>query len=235
MGEAYNYDSEAEDPDFDPIRYSLAEGPVGLVIDSTTGEVSLPAAGVASDAYKTVSLGDIANFSLGQLENRSSEFPAGSFTVGEIPFFIPETGRNVWHSEFAEGDNPRVAEIAVSTFGVTEVNLLINSYYGELTDGTLAAVEFIGENGSFFRKELDGNKDIRDYIENTFTNNINGTTTINAFTGVADLNNSSREIRLDLVQVELPDEFQNDTLSQIRLIDSGATGCLLYTSPSPRD
>ena len=93
-----------------------------------------------------------------------------------------------------------------------------------MTDGTLAAVEFIGENGSFFRKELDGNKDIRDYIENTFTNNINGTTTINAFTGVADLNNSSREIRLDLVQVELPDEFQNDTLSQIRLIDSGATG-----------
>jgi hypothetical protein len=39
-GRPYSYDSDATDPDEDPVSYSLAAGPQGAVVDPTTGEIT---------------------------------------------------------------------------------------------------------------------------------------------------------------------------------------------------
>ena len=39
----------------------------------------------------------------------------------------------------------------------------------------LAAIEFVGSEGAFHSIELDGNDDIRDFNQSSYTNSINGT------------------------------------------------------------
>jgi hypothetical protein len=148
----------------------------------------------------------------------------GNQTFGGVPFFLPNspTNNNSWHSYLASDDNPQELNINVGIAGATVVHTLIGSYWGERTDGTFAALEFFGSNGAYFKKDLDGDADVRDYLNSSYTNSINGTTTQQVATWtVLRYNNLAR---LDKQAITLPIDFQNQTLTSIRLSDNGDVG-----------
>ena len=98
---------------------------------------------------------------------------------------------------------------------VREVQTLINTGWGAI-GGPYAYLEFFGSAGAYYKKELYGNVDIRDWNQGTSTNAINGTTTTNVFLIGTH--------RIDKQAITLPPEFARQTLVKIRLVDNGADG-----------
>jgi hypothetical protein len=119
------------------------------------------------------------------------------------------------------GANPRTINIPVDVFGVANVHALINNWAGQPGPNSYAYLEFFGSEGAYFRKDLIGDDDIRDYLFGMYTNNINGITTTNVFTAGEGRFN---QVRLDKLVVSLPDEFLDQTLSTIRVSDNGGEG-----------
>ena len=221
FGEPYRYDSRAIDADDDPLRFSLVAGPRGLSIDRSTGQVEWRTDAPQVSEFIAIDMSPIANSRLQELAQVAPDYPNGSFVASGIPFFIPETGSNIWHSAFQAGSNPIVGELKVGQTGVSTVHALINTYWGQPGPASYAAVEFVGTQGKTIRQPLLGNVDIRDYLQNFFTNEINNTTTTAAFSGTSQTN---RPVRLDLVRFSLPATFQNEPLESIRFIDNGGDG-----------
>lgn len=141
-------------------------------------------------------------------------YPVGNQTFLGVPFSIPATGNNIWHSNWASGSNPRTLTISVNIAYVTEVDTIINTYWG--VTGTHAYLEFFGSDGAYYKKDLYGNVDIRDYNNDGWTNSINGTTTRN----IVSLTGGQH--RLDMQTITLPTDFADETLQTIVLSDSGA-------------
>ena len=140
--------------------------------------------------------------------------------LGNVPFNIPNTTNNIWHSHFASGPNPRTLTVDVGLFGVTEVHTLINTYWGE-TAG-LASIEFHGSDDAYYKKTLYGNSDIRDYNQAYWTNNVNNTTTVKVLSDPYGLRGT--EHRLDKQLINLPVTFNDEELSTIVFKDWGGTG-----------
>jgi RHS repeat-associated protein len=216
-GREYNYDVEGFDPDFDPVSYRLAQSPEGMTIDPVTGLIQWrPTANATSTVpvYHRVDLSSFYNnrlqtFSFGSAFN----FPVGDQVLGGVPFNIPASGNNTWIA-----GSPASIEVPVNVFGVTEVDTLINTIWGEFDPATFASVEFYGSNGAYYRYDLDGNRDVRDYVQNVFTNTITGPIASNVFkTGSGFLN----EVRLDMQKFMLPAAFANQTLTHVKFTDTG--------------
>jgi uncharacterized membrane protein len=165
----------------------------------------------SSSEYLPVDFSALHNGNLQTGTNIS--FPSGEILLGGVPFVIPASGDNYWHSAAATGPNPRTINIPVGRFGVMEVHTLINTYWGQGGPASYASLEFLGSDGAYFRKDLIGNEDIRDFKNFFWTNNINGTTTVNVVWVNPD--------RLDKQRIVLPSDFHNETLSTIRLSDIG--------------
>lgn len=180
---------------------------------------------LASRALGQFSSIDFAHNSNAQ--NWFPDFPTGNVTLGGVPFAVPTSGNNVWHSDLASGANPRILDIPVNVYGVDRINSLINSFWGESAPGTFAAFEFYGSNGAFHSIALDGGSDVRDYLQGSHANAINGTTTINVYTAGQGFHN---ERRVDMQKIILPEAFRTQTLQSIRLIDNG-TGWIGAVSP----
>jgi hypothetical protein len=180
-----------------------------------------PAAGIAT----TISLAPFANQRLQSVGfGAVSRLPEGNVTLGGVRFSIPVGGNNVWTGAAATGGNPRVLDVPVNAFGVTQVNTLINTLWGERDAGVKASITFYGSANTAYTVELDGNTHIRDYLWNTWTNTINGTSTVNVFTagsgqGIAPGN----QVRLDMQTFRLPEAFANQTLTSIRISDWGGS------------
>ena len=149
------------------------------------------------------------------------KLPEGNIQLGGVDFSIPVGGANIWSATYASGTGNRSLDIAVGAYGVKTVSTLINSQWGESGSGTLASITFIGSAGTQHTVNLDGNVHIRDYLWNQYTNNINGTTVSNVFTAGSGIGN---KVRLDMQTFTLPAAFANQTLTTIRLTDSGANG-----------
>lgn len=141
-------------------------------------------------------------------------FPTGSQTLGGVPFGIATTTNNIWYSRYASGGTTRTLSLEVNQAGVTTVHTLINTIWGQQGPQCYAWIEFFGTGGAYYRKDLVGNIDIRDYNQGSWTNYINGTTTTQVF-------NSGNQ-RLDKQTIGLPAAFSNQTLTQIALTDAGA-------------
>ncbi len=111
-------------------------------------------------------------------------WPIGDVILDGIPFSIPE-GSNIWnsHDPWVTGPNPRTLDIPVNKYGIDQVYTLINTIGGQPGPTVYAWIEFWGDNGAYYRKDLVGNVDIRDYNLDGWTNSINGTTTINVLLG----------------------------------------------------
>lgn len=151
-------------------------------------------------------------------DGQASSYPEGSVTLGGVPFDIPAGGLNVWNATAALGDNPRILSIPVGVFGVDKVHTLINTWWGQIGGGTFASVRFLGTGALDYSVSLDGNDDIRDYLQTIYANSINGTTTVEVFkagSGHYD------EVRLDKQVFDLPAAFNTETLLSIELIDNG--------------
>lgn len=151
----------------------------------------------------------------------STPWPRGEVTLGGVPFRIPETDPSVWKSEepFVTGPNPHTLDIMVNQQMVDRVYTLINTGGGAPGPTAYAWLEFWGDDGAYFRKDLVGGVDIRDYNYNGWTNSINGITTVNVFVhnpGVYD-----GERRLDMQIIDLPEAFLSQTLTHMRLSDNG--------------
>ncbi|MBN1854165.1 MAG: hypothetical protein JW829_15665 [Pirellulales bacterium] len=92
----------------------------------------------------------------------------------------------------------------------------------------------------FSLASLVGNVDIRDWLQGLYINTINGTSTKNIFlvgSGYFD------ETRLDMLIIDLPSEFENQTLQTMRIVDRGNVnvqrlilyGITMSTIPEPAD
>jgi hypothetical protein len=127
---------------------------------------------------------------------------------------IPPGTNNIWWSGFAGGADPQAIEITINLF-VQEVHTLINTGWGA-TGGPYAYLEFFGAGGGYYRKDLYGNEDIRDWYNGAYTNGINGTTTINVFW--------QDNRRIDKQQINLPPEFLRQRLLKMRMVDNGSNG-----------
>lgn len=182
---------------------------------------------VASAGFITLDFSDSHNCRLqtfGGPPELVAQLPEGDVTLGGVPFSIPVGGNNAWHSTSAfgynSGPNPRIVDVNVGTPGTHTVHTLINSF-GGILGGPYAWLEFYGQNPvtPLFTKNLFGNDDIRDVLENTWNNDINGTSTVNVFSaGPGGFNN---EVRLDMQTIVLPSVFETDALTRIRLVDNG--------------
>ena len=167
---------------------------------------------VQAEIFQTVGFSALQNFRW-QDNSTMMGAPTGNVNLGGVPFSIPVAGNNAWHAHFASGPDPRSIDISVNVFGVREVHTLINTYWGQPGPDSYATLEFFGSDDGYFKKDLVGDVDIRDYAENpTTTNLINGTTTIEVWT---------RWRRLDKQQLVLPGSFADETLVTMRLSDNG--------------
>ena len=177
----------------------------------------------AADRLTPIDLAPYANRRLQSVGYGAvSKFPEGTLTLGGIPFTIPVGGNNVWTGAAAKGLNPRALDVAVNATGVTRVYTLINTLWGERDAGARASITFFGSAGTVYTVQLNGNEQIRDYLWNTWTNAINGTSTVNVFTaGSGQGIGPGNQVRLDMQKFILPDVFATQTLKTIRFSDWG--------------
>jgi hypothetical protein len=164
--------------------------------------------------YKTVGFPQYYN---DEITNRDADYPEGNnLVLGGIPFNIPAGQNNIWWSGSAGGSDPQVLEIMINLPFVREVHTLINTGWGA-GGGPYAYLEFFGSAGAYFKKDLYGDVDIRDWNAGSYTNSINGTTTINVIS-------TKKNHRVDKQVIVLPPEFARQTLVNMRMVDNGANG-----------
>jgi hypothetical protein len=151
-----------------------------------------------------------------RIQNRYDGYPEGdNLVLGGIPFQIPPGVNNIWWSGFENNEQPEAIEVAVNLRFVREVHTLINTGWGA-GGGPYAYLEFFGSAGTYYKKDLYGNVDIRDWYNGGYTNGINGTTTTNVFW--------QDNRRIDKQVISLPQEFARQTLVKMRMVDNGANG-----------
>jgi hypothetical protein len=145
----------------------------------------------------------------------------GALLLGGVPFYIPEDGDNTWQSGNgpANGDEGiHRIDIAINKFGISRVHTLISTFWGEAASGRLM-LEFFGSKGAYHMKDMIGNSDIRDWAQHPgWTTTINGTTTVNVLT----IPNAfeGHDVFFDMQTIELPGDFNDETLMTIRLTDN---------------
>jgi hypothetical protein len=101
----------------------------------------------------------------------------------------------------------------------------------------LAKNEFFGSDGAYISRDLVGGFDIRDFLQNIFTNTINSPNTQNVFTS----SGTKGTVRLDNQAFDLPAGFLDETLDTVRLTDTGRpkvqrtwlAGITVETIPEP--
>lgn len=78
--------------------------------------------------------------------------------LGNVLFNIFNIINNIWYSYYVGGFNLRMLIVDVGLFGVIEVYILINIYWGKI--GGLVFIEFYGLDDVYYKKILYGNFDI---------------------------------------------------------------------------
>jgi hypothetical protein len=170
----------------------------------------------AHAGYINISISGVANTTWAGVDGIAG-FPTGSLSLGPdgVPFTIPDSGVQVWHSLIADGGSAPVAvTIPVGVFGVDLVYSLINTAWGQ--PGAYARLTFTGSGGALYTKDLVGGVDVRDYNPNIYTNTIGGDT-VEVWTNLVGQ-------RLDMQTVLLSADFLTQTLVSVRLDDFGGYG-----------
>ena len=129
--------------------------------------------------------------------------PTGNVIYNNVPFYISPWGNrfNSWYADRVQASNPVVLRIPCNKT-IKSVNLLSNTSWGAPGPSSYASVRFLKSGIVIFEKMLIGNVDIRDYNQFSYTNTINGTTTVNAWTS------TSGSPRIDNIKITLPSSTQ---------------------------
>ena len=141
--------------------------------------------------------------------------PEGNVTLGGVPFNLPDSDTSAWDSS---GDGLTSIDIPIGVHGVREVHTLINTRWGQV--GPYTKLEFFGSDGAYYKKDLYGDSDIRDWLRYLWTNTINNTTTINVWSGPCPAW-GGLQCDIDKQQVVLPNAFHSETLVTVRMSDWG--------------
>lgn len=149
--------------------------------------------------------------------------PLGEFETAEgIPFQLGETYGSFWWS----GDNaaggtsiPQTLDLAVGLDGALAVHMMINTAWGQRGPTSYLSVEFYGDQGAYYRHDLVGNVDVRDWRNTIWTNVLDpdGIAT-NVWSATIP---TWGAVRLDVQRFELPPEFETQTLESIVVTDTG--------------
>ena len=195
----------------------------------------LPARLHAQINYDTVNMSSEANFTYAGEVSVPGDItgiylpgaPTGMVTLGGVPFNLASnaSGFQAWSSQVAaDGGSGEVSvTVPVGVYGVTNVNTLINTMWGDSPPGYDAWVVFTGSGGATLTYDLVGNTNVRNWIPGG-TGGPGTTSTIvaptvevysgpsyyNGFTGV-----------LDMQDITLPTAFADQTLTSIELVDDG--------------
>jgi hypothetical protein len=150
------------------------------------------------------------------LQSTYPNLPTGNVTLGldSVLFNIP-AGQNCWENVQVAGGT-RTYSISTNLYGVQEVDTLINTS-GGAAGGPYAWIEFFGTGSAYYRKDIYGDVDIRDWWQGGWTNSINGTTTTQVWLEDALTNDP----RLDKQAIVLPAAFLTQTLQSIVFTDIG--------------
>ncbi|MEZ0299327.1 MAG: putative Ig domain-containing protein, partial [Candidatus Methylacidiphilales bacterium] len=143
--------------------------------------------------------------------------------LGGVPFSVgPQGGNNYWRSFETGLPNPRTVAFPVGVDGALLVETLINTGWGAAGPQSYAYLEFFGTKGAYYRKDLVGNEDIRNWNtgDGNFTRFINNTTT----TLVYGFDYFGTFRAMDKQKLALPAEFQGQGLASMRLVDNGGDG-----------
>jgi hypothetical protein len=146
--------------------------------------------------------------------------PVGPRLLAGIPFLFSQgnPNRHVWKASVAarSSSKPVTLIIPVNRPAVSRAWFLLNTEWGQPGPHSYLSLEFTGDRGAHFVKELVGGVDVRDYHRGVYTNTINGTTTRPAY-------RTSDVEMIDRVEVDLPPEFLTETLRTITLHDTGGS------------
>jgi gliding motility-associated-like protein len=178
-------------------------------------KLSIDSSLILKSKYSQISLVPINNFDWHNYNvnnsNRSFNIPLGSVVFNSIPFYIEPQGNNAWNAHYGN-TNPT---LSINKSNIKSAYFLINTFWGP-TNGQYSKITFNFSDGSSFDKLLISGVDCRDFLNNTWANTINNTSTVNVFT-----NSTNGVNRLDMMKIDLPSHFQNKTLSQIAFLDYG--------------
>jgi TolB-like protein len=142
-------------------------------------------------------------------------FPAGPRILDGVPFLIPDGPNRLWHAGAGDfGARPATLNIPVKQPAVSEAFFLMNTIWGQGGPESYLTLAFDGDRGAHFDKKLIGGTDVRDYNRGAYTNTINGTSTRPGF-------DNGHGQRMDLLEVDLPREFRQQTLETITIRDTG--------------
>ncbi|KPF64738.1 hypothetical protein IP88_13535 [alpha proteobacterium AAP81b] len=173
---------------------------------------------IAAPATAAITPIDLSGVTNGDWAGQSfNTIPTGNVTLGGTPFLIHtvEPGASARYWTAAGGGNPETLTVPVSIFGAHTGYTLINQFWGAAGQG-LQSVTFNATGGLSATFVLVGNDDVRDYLNNVYTNNINNTTTVQVFTEGAR--------RLDRQTFALPGSFASQTLTSVVFTDTGSDG-----------
>jgi hypothetical protein len=181
----------------------------------------------AAAQYQTINLGGLTNstfFNAGV--TNGGYFPFGAQILGGVPFVIDQTIGEAaqargWFSSVAASSGIASVVVPINVFGVDRVYTLMNTMWGQPGAASFASLTFTGSAGDVFVMQLIGGIDIRDYAQGSFTNTINGTTTIQVF-DIASMIPVTGQ-RLDRQMIDLPGVFLNQTLMSVTVTDFGGT------------
>lgn len=187
-----------------------------------SGGVSLLAISSAhAQAYTTIPIAGLANTSLATLNLPfSTGVPYGTpTTLGGVPFHLPSSGNNVWNAENAAGGGSGTQTLTMTTNApnTTGFYTLIGTYWGTAGAPSKLSLTFNFSGGTSYVKEFFGNADIRDYNNGSYTNTINGTSTVQVY--------SQGSLRLDRQFVDLQAAGHGGkTLTSVVMTDTGNAG-----------
>ena len=177
--------------------------------------IALASSAMAQNRWSPVDFSAFFNSSVRDFGYCAPFYPSGPQNFNGVPFTLPSSGVDTWNSNLGV----TVMDLAVNVPAPLRLHTLINTLWGQGGPTSYASIELYGSGGAYYRKDLVGNSDIRDYAANNWTNQINNTTTINAFTSTMC---SGIWVRLDQQILDLPAAFLNQRLVRIVFTDSGA-------------
>ena len=144
--------------------------------------------------------------------------PTGIQQYNGVPFNIPAGEKNAL---IKFGGGLQTATIMLNVEGATTVHTLMATVWGQPGPTSFASLKFMGSEGAEFTLDLLGNRELRDFNPppTNFTDRINNTTTINAWTG--PVYDGTHHHILDHQMISLPAAFATQTLTSVTLTDRG--------------